>query len=359
MRTATVLLAILGGVALSAQQPRPATPTDPIGLIVEALKTHSVVAFSDSHGHRELEEFEFAVLRDPRIRQVIDDIVIENGNARFQSAVDAYVRGDSVPYEQLHHAWHDTTQVQTIGPRDGSVPAIYRVVRELNASATPPSRRLRILLGDPPIDWAAVQTAQDHRRWIEQRDIHAAEVVTREVLAKRHHALVVYGEGHLQRRNQAANYTTEGLAATVGSGIDAAAPGQLFTLWWLTDRMAPPQETSSWAAPSAALVRGTTLGALDFTAFEEIGMRAKITGTQITPLPREEWKTLRMEDQFDAILKLDRLPNLPVAGGNPVDVCADKEWVTEWIRRLTLPGGPPGGGPNAVIAQRVRQTCAL
>jgi hypothetical protein len=359
MPKATPLIVLLGGAILAAQPLRPATPTDPIGLIVDALKTHSIVAFSDAHGHRELDEFEWAVVRDPRIRQLIDDIVIENGNARFQSAVDAYINGDAVPYELLHHAWHDTTQVQTIGPLDGSIPVIYRLVRELNASAKPPFRRMRIVLGDPPIDWASVRTAEDHRRWIEQRDIHGAEVVKREVLAKRRRALVVYGEGHLQRRNQGANYTTEGLAATVGSGIEAAAPGQLFTLWWMTDRMAPPQETSSWPAPSAALVRGTTLGALDFSAFEEIGFRAQVTGTQITPLPRDEWKTLRMEEQFDAVLKLPRIPSVPAAAGNPADACADKEWVTEWIRRLTLPGGPPGGGPNAGTAQRLREACKL
>jgi len=354
MRTAIALLAILGGVALSAQQPRPATPTDPVGLIVEALKTHQVVGFSDPHGDRALDEFELAVVRDPRIRQAIDDIVIENGNARFQSAVDAYVNGDAVPYEQLHHAWHDTTQVQTIGPRDGSIPIIFRVVRELNASAKPPARRIRVLLGDPPIDWTAVQTPQDHRRWIEQRDTHGADVVRREVLDKRHHALVVYGQGHLQRRSQGFNYSSEGLAATVASGIEAAAPGQLFTLWWLTDRKAPPQETNAWPAPGAALVRGTTLGALDFTAFEEIGIRGKITGTQLAPVPRDEWKTMRMEDQFDAVLKLDHLPAVPPAAGNPAAMCADTEWVAEWIRRLTL-----GGGPNAGVAQRLRDTCKL
>jgi hypothetical protein len=353
MLRVTALVVLLGGAALAAQPLGPAAPVDPIALIADALKTHQVVGFSDAHGDRALDEFELAVVRDARIRQAIDDIVIENGNARFQSVVDSYVNGDAAPYEQLHHAWHDTTQVQTIGPRDGSIPAIYRVVRELNATAKPPLRRIRILLGDPPIDWTAVQSAPDHRRWIEQRDIHGASVVKHEVLDRHRHALVVYGQGHLQRRSQGFNYTSDGLAATVASGIEAAAPGQLFTLWWLTGRMAPP-ETSAWPAPSAALVRGTTLGALDFTAFEEIGIRGKITGTELTPVPREEWKTMRMEDQFDAVLKLDHLPAIPAPGGNPADVCADKEWITEWIRRLTL-----GGGPNAGTAERLRQTCKL
>src|ERR1044071_3659881 len=137
----TPLIVLFGGAMLAAQPLRPATPRDPIGLIVDALKTHLVVAISDPHGHRELDEFEFAVVRDPRVRQAIDDIVIEGGNARFQSVVDAYVSGEAVPYEQLHHVWHDSTQVQNIAPRDGSIPPIYRLVRELNARVTPPYHR--------------------------------------------------------------------------------------------------------------------------------------------------------------------------------------------------------------------------
>jgi hypothetical protein len=66
-----------------------------------------------------------------------------------------------------------------------------------------------------------------------------------------------------------------------------------------------------------------------------------------------------MEDEFDAVLKLERIPSAPTGGGVQPDVCADKEWVTEWIRRLTLPGGPPGGGPNAGTAQHLLQTCKL
>lgn len=354
-------MVFLGVAAVHAQQPRPAVPEDPIALIVEALRTHSVVAFSDPHGHPELETFELSVVRDPRVRPVIDDIVVENGNARFQAVMDRYISGEPVPYEELHHVWHDTTQTENIGPRDGSVPQLYRIVRDLNARATPPLRRLRILLGDPPVDWSVVRTAQDHRKWIEQRDIHAAAVVEREVLAKHHHALVLYGQGHLQRRNLQANYSTEGLAATVGSGIEKAAPGQYFSLWWLTDRKAPPAEVANWPSPSAALVRGTTLGLLDYTAFEDSPpTRAAIIDGQIVPLPRSEWRNLRMEDQFDAVLKIDKVvptPHSPATASS--DICSDKEWVTEWIRRLTLPGGPPNGGPAAATVERLRSQCEL
>jgi len=361
MRSSLFLTLFLGAAAVQGQQPRVAVPSDPITLIVEALRTHSVVAFSDPHGHPELQAFELAVVRDTRVRSVIDDIVVESGNARFQAVMDRYIGGEAVPYEELHHVWHDTTQTQNIGPKDGTVPELYRVVRDLNASATPPLRKLRVLLGDPPVDWSVVRTAQDHRKWIEQRELHAAAVIEREVLARHHHALVVYGEQHLQRRNLAANYSTEGLAATVGSGIEKAAPGQLFSLWWLTDEKAPPAEVANWPSPSAALVRGTTLGMLDYTAFQESPpTRATIINGEIVPLPRSEWRNLRMEEQFDAVLKIDKVTAVPqTPPTRSFDVCADRDWVTEWIRRLTLPSGPSGGGPVSPTVQRLRNQCGL
>jgi hypothetical protein len=62
-----------------------------------------------------------------------------------------------------------------------------------------PSRRLRVLLGDPPIgsrdlDRAALDL------WILQRDTHFAYVVQREVIARKRRALVIAGVGHVLRR---------------------------------------------------------------------------------------------------------------------------------------------------------------
>jgi len=350
----SVLLVTLIGAAAAQRDEtrRPPVPVDPVSLILEALKTHAVVSFSDSHGYPELAAFEQSVIRDARIRAAINDVVIENGNARFQPVMDRYVGGEQVSYEELRHVWHDTTQIQTIGPRDGTIPALARAVRELNAGA-PRERRIRILLGDPPIDWTTVRTAADHRRWIEQRDIHAAGVIEREVLAKHRHALVIYGQGHLQRKQLAANYSTEGLAATVASEIEKAAPGQLFSLWWLTDRKAPPADVGNWPVPSAALVRGTTFGAMDFTEFEEAPrQRAAIVDGRIVPLPPEQWKSLRMEEQFDAVLNLGRSHGRSAEAGPAVGVCADKEWLNEWLRRLAM-------GPPIPTAAQLRQLCVL
>ena len=346
MPSLRVKVALIPSVVLlawswTAAQQRPrAVPVDPVQAIVDAFRSHQVVAFSDHHGSAVMMAFELQVLSDSRIRAVINDIVIENGNARYQDVMDRYVRGDDVSYEELRHVWHETTQTQTLGPRDGVIPERYQVIRKLN-QGLPRPRQLRVLLGDPPIDWSVVKTPADGRRWVEQRDSHAAEVIRREVVLKNRRALVVYGQGHLQRKNLLANYSSDGLAGTVVSILEASTGTKVFSIWWLTSRKRPPAETAAWPVPSLAVVRGTTLGALDFTDVETAPpSRATIRDGKIVPVAREEWLTLRLEDQFDAVLKLaEASPTTTVRVPLTREQCADP-WTAEWRRRIAMSTGP-------------------
>ena len=332
-------VALLAWSGATAQQRPRAVPIDPVQAIVDAFRSHQVVAFADHHGSAVMMAFELQVVSDSRIRAVVNDIVIENGNARYQDVMDRYLRGDDVSYEELRHVWHETTQTQTLGPRDGVIPERYQVIRKLN-QGLPRQRQLRVLLGDPPIDWSVVKTPADGRRWVEQRDSHAAEVIRREVVSKNRRALVVYGQGHLQRKNLLANYSSEGLAGTVVSILEASTRTKVFSIWWL-NRKGPPAETAAWPVPSLALVRGTTLGALDFTEIDTAPpTRATIRDGQIVPVPREEWLTLRLEDQFDAVLKLaDASPTTAVRMPLTREQCLDP-WTAEWRRRIAMSTGP-------------------
>jgi hypothetical protein len=352
---ATLLMMTMPLVAQQAAIRRPAVPLNPIAAIVDAFRSHALVAFSDAHGNRELSAFTLDVVRDGRIGAVVNDLVIENGNASYQDVMDRYVRGEDVSYDMLRAVWENTTQVQTLGPRAGAIPELYRVVRALNATR-PANRQLRVLLGDPPINWNAIRAEGDLRKWIEMRDSHAAGMIQREVLAKGRRALVMYGQGHLQRKNLLANYESAGLAGTVLSILEETTGTRVFSIWWLTGRLPPPAEAASWPVPSLALVRGTTLGALDFTEFEAAPpARAEIRDGKIVPVPRERWRSLRMEDQFDAVLNLGKSSGAFVPGqSDPTPAhCADPAWLAEWTRRLDL--GPQASRKEAA---RLRQYCA-
>src|SRR5262245_53618414 len=140
------------GSVLWAQGPRPAAPLEPISAILDAFKTYPIVALGEGrHNNEQGYAFRLALIRDPRFATAVNDIVVESGSSKHQAVMDRFVRGESVPYSDLRHAWQDTTQPDPVWDAP-MYEEFFTVVRDINKSL-PPERRLRVLLGDPPFDW--------------------------------------------------------------------------------------------------------------------------------------------------------------------------------------------------------------
>jgi GNAT superfamily N-acetyltransferase len=311
----TRLLGFVGVLALTASlvsaqgaaRSAPA-PTDAVTAILDAFRTHAIVTLPDAHGSKTVADFTYALIRDPRFPMVVNDIVFEGGNARFQPLIDGYVNGENVPYDELQHVWNDGVVSSIFTPPDGTVPEKYRLVREVNRSL-PRERRLRALLGEPPIDWSAVKTRADVEPFFNMRETYPAAVLQVEVRAKRRHALVVYGEGHTQRKNEGANYDmSDWRAQTIVSILEAASPDRVFSIFYAAI-LPKIHDVSRWPVPSLATVRGTTLGAIEYGAFDDRSgvpplPRAMVRDGKIVLIPKEQWKELPLEEQFDAALYL-------------------------------------------------------
>lgn len=348
------ILTIVGWARFAGAQapaPKPAVPLEPVAAMVDALRTHSVVAVTAGHGEARGYAFAQLLLHDPRFIAAINDIVIEEGSARYQDVADRFVRGENVPMEWLRHVWRDTTQ-PGLG-LDRQWEEFFATARGVNASL-PAARKIRVLLGDPPIEWENVRTPQEHRRWIEMRDTFPADLIQREVLAKGRHALLTYGSMHFQRKNIVANYESEGPAETIVSRLENTWGARVFTIF-TADVSSLQPDAASWPSPSLAIVRGTVLGAADFTAYhkEDLPRIAIRDGRPdfSAPIPRDQWKTLRAEDQFDAILYLGKGPS-PRVELDPVR-CAEKSEFEEHLRRTAVSGVPP------TEAERLKKLCGL
>jgi hypothetical protein len=354
VKASVVLLVLLRAPAGATQSPAPqtATPVDPITAIVEAFRTHDVVALTDPHGIVQVQEFLLSLVRDPRFPGAVDDIVIETASARYQDAIDRFVRGDVVEAAVLRRAWEDHTTPSSIGVQ---AEEFIRAVRAVNMSAGV-TKNLRVIAGDPPIDWDNIASEQDHRRWVELRDTYPADLIQRQVLDRGRRALVVYGQGHLQRRHIVANYDmSTWQAQTIVSLLERGQGARIFNIWTLVDRgVEVPEGVSAWRAPSLAILRGTTLGARDFGLYSRgLGdsRRFGVKGDQLVPLPREEWKTMRMEDQFDGLLYLGP-PASMTMNPTPAALCADADFVRRRLERLQR-FGPP------IEVQSFKKSCGL
>ncbi len=180
-----------GGSSSPAEQASTLTET-----VLRAFKSHRLVGLGEAHDLQNHHDALEMLLNDPRLSEVIDDVVVEFGNALYQPVVDRFIAGESIADADLRPAWENTTQ-SPLETWDAPVyEQLYRTVRAVNWTR-PAHRQIRVLLGDPPVDWAKVTRAGQLAGFLAQRDNHAAALVRREVLAKGHRALLCYGAAHL------------------------------------------------------------------------------------------------------------------------------------------------------------------
>jgi len=294
---------VLGiGVAVAFAQgdqaPKPAVPVDPVTAIIAALETHQVVALGDWHHNVQLHDVRLQLLRDPRLPDVVNDIVVEFGTPRHQDIIDRYINGGNVARDELRRVWTETSQG---GVWDGPVyEKFYDTVREVNANL-PADRRLRVVLGDPtPLTMEA-----------------EAEHIRREVIAKGRNALIVYGNGHLPRKPRFFPVSDREFAERVFAHPDSistvahleAANVSVFSVFVSVsdDFVTVQSDIKAWPTPALALLAGTTLGLEPFATFSPKDTRLWVPGANgghpenVRPDPARSGLT---QDQFDAVLLL-------------------------------------------------------
>jgi hypothetical protein len=319
------------GLAQQGARLRPAVRVDPIEAILDAFGTHNVVALGEPHGNEQAHAFRVSLIRDPRFAATVNDIVVECGNARYQDVMDRFVRGEDIPDASLRPVWQNTTVANFVWDRP-IYEEFFRTVRAVNASR-PKTSQIRVLLGDPPIDWSNVHSVEDHLHWLRERDSYPANIIRQEVFAKQRRALVVYGDGHLWRNDAGENLVR--LLESVGGT-------KVFTISTPTaaDLVTVQADIASWSKPSIALLRETVLGATEFAPLFQ--------------LPSGRFHSRRMEEQVDALLYLGPPSAMTVSRLSP-NLCSDAAYVEMRLRRMAIDPGPPG---SPAPIDRLKQNCA-
>jgi hypothetical protein len=262
---------VLASATLAAASLRPAVPLEPIGAILSAAKRVKVIAFGEYHGSRATHVFLRSLISDPRFAEARLDVVVEFGNARYQDILDRYIAGEDVSESSLQRVWNYTTVGKGIWGRESMYPEFFRAARAANA-ALPPTRRFRVLAGDPPVDWErddlggfvpgsgfTVRWPTNDERY--NRDFHAVDVIRREVLAKGRRAFAIYGGHHMMRGQNMIPILEERfrektfvITAPIAHDLEFIQPS-----------------IASWPIPSLAMVQQTVLAPFD----SELLLKAK------------------------------------------------------------------------------------
>jgi hypothetical protein len=233
------------------------TPEPAVAAILAAFDKYEVVGVPEDHGMKDVDDFIFSLIRNPAFPERVNDIVVECGNSLYQPELDRYISGEDVPFTEVRKVWRNTTQPMC--DLSGFFERFFPLVRALNQKL-PPERRLRVLAGDPPIDWEQVKTFQEMSKFL-GRDATIASVMEKEVLSKHRKALMLFGIFHLMH----------GMGGAV-SKYEQDYPNVTFVISELGvfDTELLRLSTSpfaSWPIPSLARAKGTWLGALELAHF--------------------------------------------------------------------------------------------
>src|SRR5262245_9858612 len=253
---AALAIAALTG-RVQAQQEADLTWRPALDLVFSAFEHYPLVAVSEGAGHGQVETRDFfaVLIRDPRFARSVRNLVIEFGNARYQAVLDRYVAGGPVTRDELRHVWEDTTQISGVWSRP-MYEEMLADVRSVNEGLAP-ATRIRVLAGDPPIDWSAVTSPadEDMNDW---RGAHFAHVIDREVMRQGERALILIGGAHISRKVMFPN--------SLIHVLDLRFPGQTGVAGALDlERRAPEirNRLRATTAPGGTSVRNTWLGELN------------------------------------------------------------------------------------------------
>src|SRR6266849_8813758 len=187
MKSLRCLLLILFVALCTAQNNRQPKPQDATAAMIHAFDTHNIVMFGEYHGNKQEHEWLRKLVSTPEFADRVDDIVMEFGNSLYQKSVDRYIAGEDVPFEQVQKAWRN---VVGLGPPPPIYGDLYKAVRETNMRRRG-KQQMRVLCGDPYINWDKVKTQDDLGPFLGHRDQWYAQVVKDEVLAKHHRAFLI------------------------------------------------------------------------------------------------------------------------------------------------------------------------
>jgi hypothetical protein len=257
------LLAVVAALAFSlagerlAAQAAELKPTNAIPVILSAFERYPIVALGDLHGCEEFWDFATSLLQTPEFPNTLNDIGVEFGSALYQDVCDRYIAGQDVPSSEVQRIWRNTTQFTAL---DSPVyEQFFVTMRDINKKL-PAEKRLRVLLGDPPLDWSLAPDSKLKQEWgraMFRRDSHFAGVLEKEVLAKGRKALVITGGAHLVRGVSTNNTTGQ---------IERLRPHSMFIVIPHSGFTERNQELESrlvsWKPGTLAVIKGTWLGAL-------------------------------------------------------------------------------------------------
>ncbi len=176
-------------------------PHDPIQYIAQVLREYPIVCLGEgNHAVADSHEIIRQILSDTNIQNIVDVIIVEFANERYQAVLDDFILGKDVDFGELAKVWRDTG-TSPISPWDSPVYyELLKKVRENNRSLAA-DKKIRILAGDPLIKWEEINSRDDFRKFRVPRNPYVSELAIEQAFKLNKRVMIIYGGLHLARVN--------------------------------------------------------------------------------------------------------------------------------------------------------------
>lgn len=165
--------------------------------IAEKYKKYNIITVDEGpHGTVQIHEFLRALLQNKKISGTIRYLIVEFANISYQPVLDRYINGEAVSIKELQPLWRETTQAHSTNIENRVYLQLLKTIRNIN-SKLPANKKIRVLAGDPPIDWSKVNSLKEYFSCLSQRDVLPSQLAIKYGIDSSKKVLLIYGGAHL------------------------------------------------------------------------------------------------------------------------------------------------------------------
>ncbi len=241
---------------------------------------------------------------------------MEFANADQQNTLDKYISGEKVALDELRKVWRESTQCINKFGESTIYFDLLKKIRNINLNL-PIDKKIRVLGGDPPINWKSICSLEEYHKIISNRDKFAAELAIEYGIARSMKVLMIYSEYHFTKINDKSRIENP----TITNYINEKYPNTMKVIAVLDpERFQLSEKTTNWPLYSALDLNTNEIGNLPaenyFTKiFNKDGRMILFAGNKIKELfdaflyigQSEGWKKVDLPKAVFSVKELNEL----------------------------------------------------
>ncbi len=168
--------------------------------IIRTFQHCNIIGLGEGGHHLEnAHQFFHQLFENKKFQEIVDVVILEFANTDYQNILDEYIYGKEVDVNELQKLWRESTQSATLFGEANIYFELLKKIREINF-ALPKDKKIRVLGGDPSINWASINNIEDWKNQVGyEREILPATLAKEFGINQKKKVLLIYSEFHLTK----------------------------------------------------------------------------------------------------------------------------------------------------------------